>query len=115
MNKAVKNISVKESIPYNINSGIFICNELADKTTRWVKKHPCPIPTGAQFAGAKGDKKWWDDRFASQLQKAIELGKVTDKVVFAYLKSCYYWAGLRHGFQFQYPNSSEVYGRYLCI
>ena len=115
MNKAVKSISNCGRIHYDVSRGVSAINLLAYETDCWVKKNPCPIPEGAQFANEVDHKVWWIKRFESQLDKAIKFGKVSDKIVLAYLKSCFAWTGLRHGFQFQYPNAYEVYGRYLCM
>lgn len=115
MNKAVKNISNCGRIYYDVSRGVSTINLLAYETDQWVEKNPCPIPTGAKWASESDCKKWWINKFESKLDKAVKFGKVSDKIVLAYLKSCFAWVGLRHGFQFQYPNAYEVYGRYLCM
>ena len=114
--KNYENISVSTNIiPKTFFANVQRCHKMAELTDKWVNKYPCPVPNGAQFPSEVDRKKWWDDHFAKLLNFIIEHDIVDNKVVYAYLKSCYIWTGERHGFQFSYPSYKEVYARYLCI
>lgn len=117
MNATMKNIinGMSIKVPQNIFADIQKIHNIAFDTNEWFEEHPCPIPAGAQFASEIDNKQWWDNKFASQLDKAMKRGELDSKVVYAYLKSCYIWTRERYGMGFYYPNCKKVYAKYLCM
>lgn len=115
MNATMKNItSMSIRIPNDIFNDIQRLHDLASQTEDWTEQNPYPFEL---YKGASESdlKKHWNDHFAKLISEAIDEGRISDKVAFSYLKSCYVWTGERYGFQFYYPSCKKVYARYLCM